>query len=466
MKILLGSYQCESNSFAKVNAFRKDFEILTGQDVLNRSAATKVFRESGFEIVPMLFATALPSGKVEKADYLDILEEFLNIIRQHSDADGIYLYFHGSMLVDGIGSGEEYFVKAVREITDAPISVACDFHATLSDGLLDNIQALSGFRTAPHTDYDETEIRAAKALVRIVKEGLTTKVVRFHLPMLLADAAVTAKEPYASAIQALSRLDAMDNVVACSILNSQAWIDAEYVGVSVTASYFGEGSRVLETAKEIADELWRRRNEFSFGIPALAPDEALALAQTLEKPVFFSDSGDNTTAGAEGKSTFFLQNLNGLSRTLVASIFAEEATMKYFDKPVGTQVSIKLPADEYTNEWTLSGELVGKGTILGFVSEVAGRGIIVRSNGVDVILSNVRTAFISREHFTQMGVRTEDYDYVAVKLGYLWPGIQPLAKSTVFVLTPGTSTNDFTTLRYQNLKQTYFSIGSDIHGVG
>jgi microcystin degradation protein MlrC len=100
MKILIGSYQCESNTFSTARARKQDFEILRGWDVVEKLVASKLFFEHGFEVVPMLYATALPSGKVEKRDYLEILDEFLDIARENRDADGIYLYFHGAMYVD------------------------------------------------------------------------------------------------------------------------------------------------------------------------------------------------------------------------------------------------------------------------------------------------------------------------------------------------------------------------------
>jgi microcystin degradation protein MlrC len=53
---------------------------------------------------------------------------------------------------------------------------------------------------------------------------------RFKIPVLLADAAVTGKEPYKSIMQMLKDVDKMDNVVACSVYNGQPWVDVEYVG--------------------------------------------------------------------------------------------------------------------------------------------------------------------------------------------------------------------------------------------
>lgn len=177
MKILVGSFQCESNSFAMQKATREQFHILYGNDVIENLAGCQILKQEDVEIIPMVYAVALPSGEVKKSDYLELLNEFLEIAKEHTDADGVYMYFHGSMAVEELGSGEEYFVKCLREIIGPkiPISVACDFHSTITDNYVANIQALSGYRTAPHTDYDETEYRAVNALLRIIKNDLKTQ---------------------------------------------------------------------------------------------------------------------------------------------------------------------------------------------------------------------------------------------------------------------------------------------------
>lgn len=463
MKILVGSFQCESNTFAAVDALKDDFEILRGDKASEKLFASKIFTENGFQVIPMLYAAALPSGKVRKKDYLEILSEMLDIARENRDVQGVYLYFHGAMFVEGIGSGEEYCVRQLRKILggDVPISIASDFHSNISDGLLKNVNAMSGYRTAPHTDYDETEARAAAALIRIIRCGLKTGMLRFKIPMLLADAAVTTKEPYKSVMKMLDTVDKMENVVACSVYNGQPWVDAEYVGASVVISYYGEYDEVYKAGKKIADALWDRRHEFCFDVPAILPDKVAETAKNLQKPVFITDSGDNTTAGAEGKSTFLLQKLinSGLKRVLFAGIFAEEIVNEHKTTPLNTKVNVCIPSsDVYSSDCHLNGILKGRGTILGFVGEEAGEGIIIGTENIDIVLSNMRTSFITKEHFKRMGINPDDYDYIVLKMGYLWPEVEVMAKSTIFALTPGTSTNDFRTLKYNNLKENYFMI--------
>ena len=458
MKILVGSYQCESNSFAPQRAGREAFHCLYGEDAVNAMAGCRLLRERGVEILPMPYAVALPSGEVKREDYLSMLEEFLAVARANTDADGVYLYFHGAMCVEGLGSGEEYFVARLREVLGGriPISVACDFHAIVTDAYAASINALPGFRTAPHTDYDETEYRAVRALLRILDEGLDAHVTVARVPVLLADAAQTAYEPYATLLQQLSRVDGEASIVAASIFNGQPWVDSAYTGACIALSYTDDGARARELATQMASYFWEKRGEIRFTVPALSPDATLKALPEMPKPVFISDSGDNSTAGADGRSTFLLGKMmgNGMGKVLFASILAPEFCEKYSSCPIGTHVRELLPApDAYSRELLIDGELVLRGRVLGFVKEALGEGILVRCGDTDVLFTADRTSFLSADHFKAMGIDTSVYDAVVLKIGYLWPEVAPLAASTVFCFTPGTSTNDFSTLQYRNLKE-------------
>ena len=458
MKILVGSFQCESNSFAAERAGRDDFHILYGEQAVEAMAGCRLLRERGAEIIPMLYAVALPSGEVKRADYLAMLEEFLAVARAHTDADGVYLYFHGAMCVEELGSGEEYFVARLREVLGdrIPISVACDFHAVVTDAYAASVNAISGFRTAPHTDYDETEYRAVRALLRMLDEGKRARVCVARVPVLLADAGQTASEPFVSVLQMLARADGEDAIVAGSVLNGQPWVDSAHTGVCIALSYTDDGARAKALANEMAAYFWAHRAALRFTVPALSPDATLAALPQMAKPVFISDSGDNSTAGADGRSTFLLGKMlgAGLGRVLFASIFAPALCEKYKNAPIGTTVSELLAApDAYSRDLSIEGTLVHRGRVLGFVKEELGEGIVVRCGDTDILFTADRTSFLSADHFVAMGIDTAAYDAVVLKIGYLWPEVAPLAASTVFCFTPGTSTNDFSTLRYKNLKE-------------
>ena len=437
MKILVGAFQCESNTFSAAKAGKDSFYILHGDEAKRKLFASHLFEEAGFEVVPLVYAVSLPSGMVTRECFDEVLADFRREAAKHPDADGIYLYLHGAMYVEGLGSGEEFTVKELRKTVGEkiPISLDQDFHANVADGLVPNVQAISGYRTAPHTDYDEAETRAAVALMRILNEKAETVPHFFRVKVQFADAAQTSVEPYVTIMKMVRELDADPDVVSCSVFNGQPWVDAPCMSASVVVYSKANHGAVHAKAKAIADYFEEHKTDLKFGVPALAPEKTPEAVKTMAKPVFVSDSGDNTTAGAAGESDFLLKRFLGTGvKTLFTSLYDPDCIAKYGEKAIG------------------------RGKILGFVGEESGEGVIVREENVDIVYSTVRTSFTMKEHFAAMNIDVNDYDAVVVKQGYLWPGAAELAKSQIFCMTPGTATNDFSTLPFKNLVGDYYYV--------
>ena len=462
MKILVGSFQCESNTFSAAKAGKESFYILHGKEAKNKLFASHLFEEAGFDVVPLVYAVSLPSGMVTRECFDEVLADFRKEAAKHPDADGIYLYLHGAMYVEGLGSGEEFTVKELRKTvgSNIPISIDQDFHANIADGLVPNVQAISGYRTAPHTDYDEAETRAAVALMRILKEKAETVPHFFRIRVQFADAAQTNVEPYVSIMKMVRELDKDPDVISCSVFNGQPWVDAPCMSASVIVYSKANHEAVHAKAKAVADYFEEHKTDLKFGVPALAPDKTVEGVRPLAKPVFISDSGDNTTAGAAGRSAYLLKRFLGTGmKTLFASIYCPEAWTKLSAMKPGDRANLTIPkSDCYTNDLVVEGEYVKKAKVLGFVGEESGEGVIFRVGSVDIVFASVRTSFTMKEHFAAMGVNASDYDAVIVKQGYLWPGAAELAASQVFCMTPGTATNDFSTLPFRNLEGAYYYV--------
>lgn len=437
MKILVGAFQCESNTFSAAKAERGDFYYLKGEAAKRRLFASRLFEEAGFEVVPLVYAVSLPSGCVTKACFDEIISDFRAEAAKHHDADGIYLYLHGAMVVEGGFSGEELTVRELRKTVGGaiPISLDLDFHANVSEGLVAQVQAVSGYRTAPHTDYDESETRAANALMKILNAKSNTCPHFFRIKVQFADAAQTSVEPYVSILKMVRELDRDPHIVSANVFNGQPWVDAPFMGASVVVYSMASHEAVHAKAKAIADHFEAHKTDLAFGVPALAPEKTPDAARTMAKPVFVSDSGDNTTAGAAGTSDCLVKVFKGTGlRTLFTSLCDPAAVEKFADRAVG------------------------RGKILGFVGEEAGEGIVVRDGNVDIVYSTVRTSFTMKEHFAAMNLDVKAYDVVIVKQGYLWPGAAELAASQIFCMTPGMATNDFSMLKFKNLEKDYYYI--------
>ena len=484
MKILVGSFQCESNTFSDAKAGKDSFYILHGEEAKNKLFASHLFEEKGYEVVPLVYAVSLPSGMVTRECFDEVLADFRAEAAKHPDADGIYLYLHGAMYVEGLGSGEEWTVRELRKTVGdkIPITLAQDFHGNLSDGLVPLVQGIAGYRTAPHTDYDDTERRAAEALMQLLESRTPSTLYTstrpktppfvvphfFRIKVQFADAAQTSVEPYLTIMKMIRELDADPRVVTASVFNGQPWVDAPFMSASVIVYSKADHDEIHAKAKAIADWYEAHKTDLKFGVPALAPDKVVAAVGAMAKPVFVSDSGDNTTAGAGGRSAFLLKRLLGSGvKTLFTSVYCPEAWAKLEAMKPGDRATLTIPkSDDYTDDVTLDGEYVKKGKILGFVGEESGEGIIFRVGSVDVVFASVRTSFTMKEHFAAMGVEAKDYDVVVVKQGYLWPGAAELAATQVFCMTPGTATNDFSTLPFKNLVGDYYYVKAQAEAAG
>ena len=187
MKIIVASFQCESNSRARLHPKASDFEYFKGEDIFKKLAVKEIFEANGFEVIPSIYAVALPAATVERDIYELYADQILDTVRANPDADGVYIFFHGSMHVEEIGSGELYLLKEIRKIVspDCLISISLDAHANITDELSEYANIVSGFKTVPHVDHTECQERAANALCYCLKNGIKPYTYTQRVPFLL-----------------------------------------------------------------------------------------------------------------------------------------------------------------------------------------------------------------------------------------------------------------------------------------
>ena len=203
MKILVAAFQCESNSKAKLHPQKSDFEYFKGEDIFKKLVVKEIFEKEGFEVVPSVYAVALPSATVELDTYHYYANQILDDVRANPDVAGVYVFFHGSMEVEEIGSGELYLLKKIREIVskDCLIALSLDAHANITDELPMYANIISGFKTVPHIDQRECQQRAANALSYCLKNNVEPQAYMCRVPFLLKnDTLQTAYEPLKSLI--------------------------------------------------------------------------------------------------------------------------------------------------------------------------------------------------------------------------------------------------------------------------
>jgi len=133
MRIVIGGFQHETNTFAPVKASFRDFEMADGWPGLTRGADImtaftginlpiagfiEAAREQGFDLLPTLWCSASPSAHVERTAYETIVSELLqrigDFIKAPGGIDGIYLDLHGAMVTEHLEDGEGELLERLR----------------------------------------------------------------------------------------------------------------------------------------------------------------------------------------------------------------------------------------------------------------------------------------------------------------------------------------------------------------
>lgn len=449
VKIICASFQCESNSKAKLHPQEYDFEYFKGNDIFKKLVVKDIFEKAGFEVVPAIYAVALPSATVEKDLYMYYINQILDTVKKNSDAEGIYIWFHGSMEVEEIGSGELYLLKEIRKIVgnECVISLSMDAHANITDELGKYANITCGFKTVPHVDQEDTQTRSANALVKALKSGEKPYLYVQRVPFLLKnDTLLTGEEPLKSLIELTREIEKQDGVYSANLFLGHCWIDAKNTSAStVVCARNKEQAQVI--AKDLANKLWATRKMYKFKIEAEQPEICIDLAlQGKENRIFITDSGDNTTAGAEGESTEVLElflKKNVDKSVCIAGITDKQIIDLFWGNKDGDQVLL----DKFNAKATIKSH----GNILGWGKELIGRSLTFSVGNIDVVFTEKRSAFIEKRNFDEANVDLLSYRIVVVKLGYLFTELKPFADREIFALSDGASCVELEKLNLKNI---------------
>ncbi len=457
MKVIVASFQCESNSRAGLHPTRSDFEYFSGEDIFRKLVVRDVFTDAGIEVIPSIYANALPSATVERDVYEYYKNQIINTVRQHPDADGIYIYVHGSMEVDGIGSGELQLVREIRDIVspECLIAFTMDLHANITDELSSFVNIICGYKTAPHVDQTESQLRAARALVYCLKNNVKPKTYVQKIPMLVkGDTMLTANEPLKTLERETAELEKREDIFGVNMFFGHCWIDAPNTSASVVVSANSENT-AEQIAKEYGNKLWQTRREYKFLIEAESAEECVRRAISgTEHRIFITDSGDNTTAGAEGNTVELLAEIlraKPEKKTCVAGITDKNLVEKGYSLEIGSPIDIGI-------DGAAGATVSSKGVILGWAKEIIGRSLTVTVGNVDIIYTELRSAFIEKGNFDKANADLLSYRIVVVKLGYLFEELKPYADRELFALTDGASCVELARLGLKRIVRPMFPL--------
>jgi microcystin degradation protein MlrC len=288
--------------------------------------------DRGFDDLDFSFifkGQATPGGPIQADAYAQMkawITDGVAAAHAARPLDGLWFDLHGAMFAEGVEDLEGDILAAVRAIVgQSPmISVSFDLHGNMSTRIVAAIDMCTAFRTAPHIDEYETELKALTMLARCLRSGERPGLAYVKVPLAISgEMSNTADEPtkalYGATLHAADAKGA-PGVMDASVLIGYCWADEPRSGGSVLVC--GTDAEACEAeALRIAEFWWERRAEFRFGVEAGTPEqiaertkEEVAKAQAAglspaDALVIISDSGDNPTGGGVGDTPSMLATL-------------------------------------------------------------------------------------------------------------------------------------------------------------
>ena len=470
MRIGVASVMQETNTFSVRPCRWEDFTTALGPEAARRlhgtnsefAGALAALSGLGVEAVPVFYAWAVPSGRVEQATFQRLVGELARTLAGARPLDGLVLSLHGAMAADDIDDADLELIKSCRQILGTtPIAVCLDLHANVTGGMVEAADLLIGYRTDPHVDMGATGERIASLLVALIQGKVTPTVAMEKRAMIVPAEAMNTTTGVLAEIRRIA--DSLD-LVDVSLFPVQPWLDVPEHGFGVVATSDGDPHLAFDAVKSLADEVWNQRDRFV--VPRLVtPTEAYALARKSPvRPFIVAESADAPSAGAAGDSPVMvaaaLTHGNGLE-TLI-TLVDPPAVARCHVAGAGAKITTQLGGALDQRFWRpvpFEGavERVGAGAFrlegVGYhgLQASMGRWAVIRSPGLTVLVTERPAMSSDPSCFRHVGVDPFDTDVLVVKsCSDFRPNYPHSAAEAVTLDVPGAATPRLDRLEFTN----------------
>ena len=313
----LGGIVHETNTFNPKKTTITDFEtglrgakgIVRGQEIFeeyttaNNTTAGHIegAKRYGLELYPTLIAGPQTLGTVTDDTFDTLTGELIERLKKAPKLDGILLYLHGTMVVASHPHADAEVVRRVRKAfgDEIPIVVTHDFHANVSEEIVEVATAVVTYKENPHLDAKERGIQSARILADTIR-GKVKPVAAIEKPPLFYNLIFqnTNREPLKPITDESRRLEKNPKILAASVSASYQWSDIPAMGPSVVVVTDNDPDLARREAKRLADMLMAVQDQLVLDLPD--PAEAVKMAMDGgEFPVTLMDTGDSTFILAE-----------------------------------------------------------------------------------------------------------------------------------------------------------------------
>lgn len=424
----------------------------------------KICEAEGAEFVPLFHTLLGALGPTADEAVAHYTREIVEGLGRSGGLDGVILFLHGACWAAGYPDVERHVIDAVRAAFPAlPIAVALDYHGNIDSQTLHGADIAVAYRHSPHIDMGETGERAARALVRLLREGrrpgLAVARPDVVIPSIMS---ATALQPLASIIvEARAAEQAGDCDI--SIMSGFSYADSANTGMSVICLDWAGQDAAEAKAQAFSDRVCAARKAIANAIPILSVEEALADVErepAKGRPIVLLEHADRMN-----DSTHLLRALLGrdAGRVNVPFLLDSETAAQAHEAGEGAEITVALggkTAPETGGPVEAKARVLWSGPKSFNVSGRYQRGSFV-DLGLTALLQigAIRVSVVSHfafavdgDPFFIFGERPEDYDVILLRSKtHFRDYYEPMADRILVVDTPDLGPADVRLIPYRQL---------------
>ena len=489
-RVIVAEFKHETNCFCPNKAGRREYEeryLKDSDEVIPffKDTRTEIggiieaSQKEGFEIIPVMAASATPSGLTTKEMFEFAKNKMVKAISETENVAGVLLSLHGAMVSETAPDSEGDFLKAIRNIvgSEIPIVTTLDLHGNVTEAMVANADAFFPYETYPHIDAFERGYEAAQCITKMIRKEISPVMKLRRIP-ILAHTIETANQTHVELLKEVHKWEENPKVINVAVMHGFFWSDIPEANMSVMAITDGNDKLAEDIVNSMAKLIWEKRDKFRRKF--LSPEEAVKEAMEFPSgPVIIADAGDNPGGGGTGDCTFILRALikAGAKNVGLAFIPDPQSVQQAIDAGVGAEVELSLGGKLGPKESTggpvritasvktiTDGQFISKGPMMKGTLNNMGRTVVLDADGIEIIVAERRMQALDAEMFRRVGIEPTEKKIIVLKSAvHFKASYGPMAKKILDVDTPGYHTMNFESLNFRNISRPIYPLDRDFN---
>lgn len=483
MRIAVGGFQHETNTFAPMPATLADFQapdawpgLTRGEELFEAVAGINLpvtgfvaeATRAGHRLLPLTWCSATPSARVTREAFEHVSRLLLEDLERHRNVDAVYLDLHGAMVAEHIDDADGELLARVRSLVgnDVPVFASLDFHANVSRRMIDAASALVAYRTYPHVDMAETGARTYACLQQLMDLPRPLRAWR-SLPFLIPlTSQCTLIEPLASIMDTVAAQERA-GVTTAGFTPGFPAADVAKCGPSVFA-YGRESAAVAGCVEELCEQIAARENEFALDIHSIesALLEISRSAGAGHGPIVLADTQDNPGGGGNADTTSLIKALieRRVKHVLAGVLWDPDVATLAHGHGRGASFEAALGARSGFGEETPlrarfeveslgDGRFSGTGPFYRGARMDLGPMALLRTGGISIAIASRKQQAADQAMFRHLGVEPASFDVLVLKSSvHFRADFGPIARRVLVVEAPGPNVADPAKLPFRHLR--------------